>query len=95
MASEQHKDELGVSYVVIDGIEGRMARVELPDGRTEDWRLSSLPGGVQEGDVIRIDVQAGDVDIEIDHAETARRHAQGQRQLDALNAAVPDGDINL
>lgn len=84
-----------MSYVVIDGIEGHLARVELPGGGTEDWRLSSLPKGIKEGDVIRIDVQGGDVDIEIDHEETDRRHAQGQRQLDALNAAVPDGDINL
>lgn len=95
MASKQDKDDLGVSYVVIDGIEGHLARVELPDGGTEDWRLSSLPKGVKEGDVIRIDVQGGDVDIKIDHEETDRRHAQGQRQLDALNAATPDGDINL
>ncbi|MBB6015966.1 DUF3006 domain-containing protein [Deinococcus radiopugnans] len=91
----EEREELGVSYVVVDGIEGRMARVELPDGGTEDWRLASLPSGVQEGDVIRIDVQAGDVEIKIDHEETDRRHALGQRQLDALNAGTPDGDINL
>ncbi|QFP78567.1 DUF3006 domain-containing protein [Deinococcus sp. AJ005] len=94
MASEQH-EELGISHVTIDGIEGQVVRVELPDGTTQDWRLSSLPKGVREGDVIRIDVQGGDVDIEIDHEETDRRLALGQRQLDSLNAKAPDGDIDL
>ncbi|OLV16874.1 DUF3006 domain-containing protein [Deinococcus marmoris] len=95
MASEQQHEELGISHVIIDGIEGKVARVELPDGTTEDWRLSSLPKGIKEGDVIQIDVQGGDVDIEIDHDETDRRHALGQRQLDSLNAKAPDGDIDL
>ncbi|CAM3517419.1 DUF3006 domain-containing protein [Deinococcus saxicola] len=94
MASEQH-EELGISHITIDGIEGQMARVELPDGTTQDWRLSSLPKGVREGDVIKIDVQGGDVDIEIDHEETDRRLALGQRQLDRLNAKAPDGDLDL
>lgn len=95
MASEQQHEELGINRVTIDGIEGQMARVELPDGTTEDWRLASLPRGVKEGDVVRIDVQGGDVNLEIDHEETDRRHALGQRQLDSLNAAAPDGDIDL
>ncbi|CAM3440537.1 DUF3006 domain-containing protein [Deinococcus saxicola] len=95
MASEQQHEELGISHVTIDGIEGQVARVELPDGTTEDWRLASLPRGVKEGDVIRIDVQGGDVDTQIDHEETDRRHALGQRQLDSLNAATSDGDIDL
>jgi len=92
--AEKH-GELGVSYVVIDGIEGHLARVELPDGTTEDWRLSSLPKGVREGDVVRIDGQGGDVEMEIDHQETDRRHALGQRQLDHLNAQAPEGDLDL
>ncbi|WP_241899790.1 hypothetical protein [Deinococcus sp. UR1] len=31
------------SFVMVDGLEGRLARVELPDGTTEDWPLASLP----------------------------------------------------
>ena len=50
--AEEHEDP-GVSHVTVDGIEGKLARVELPDGTTEDWRLSSLPKGVKEGDVVR------------------------------------------
>ncbi|GGM20143.1 DUF3006 domain-containing protein [Deinococcus aerophilus] len=88
-------EELGICYVVVDGIEGTLARVELPDGTTEDWRLAGLPRGVKEGDVVRIDVQGGDVEMEIDHEQTDRRHALGQRQLDALNAGGPDGEIDL
>ncbi|MFK7603797.1 DUF3006 domain-containing protein [Deinococcus sp. SM5_A1] len=93
MASEQH-EALGISHVTIDGIEGKLARVELPDGTTQDWRLSSLPKGIKEGDVIRIDVQGGDMDIEIDHEETDRRLALGQRQLNRLNAQAPEGDLD-
>lgn len=92
---EQEHDGLGTMHVTVDGIEGDVARVELPDGRTVDWRLAGLPGGVKEGDVIRIHEAGGDVDLEIDHEETDRRHALGQRRLDALNADAPDGDINL
>ncbi|WP_052195343.1 DUF3006 domain-containing protein [Deinococcus radiopugnans] len=92
--AEPH-EELGTIHVTIDGIEGQMARVELPDGTTEDWRLASLPKGVREGDVVRIDVQGGDVDLEVDHEETDRRHALGQRTLDGLNTGAPDGDLDL
>lgn len=92
--ADEHTD-LGISYITVDGIEGKMARVELPNGTTEDWRLASLPKGVREGDVVRIDVQGGDVDLEVDHEETDRRHALGQRTLDSLNAGAPDGDLDL
>ncbi|CAM3197268.1 DUF3006 domain-containing protein [Deinococcus saxicola] len=95
MAPEQQHEDPGISHITIDGIEEKVARVELPDGTTEDWRLSSLPKGVKEGDVVRIDVQGGDVDLEIDQQETDRRHALGQRQLDSLNAKAPDGDLDL
>lgn len=81
--------------VVVDGIEGQWARVELPDGTTEDWALSSLPKGVKEGDVIRLEVTDGDLDLEIDHEETRRRRQGAQARLDALNGAAPDGEITL
>ncbi|GHG39296.1 hypothetical protein [Deinococcus indicus] len=29
------------SFVTVDGLKGRLARVELPDGTTEDWPLAS------------------------------------------------------
>jgi DnaJ-class molecular chaperone len=83
------------STVVVDGIEGKWARVELPDGTTEDWALSSLPKGVKEGDVIRLEVTDGDLDLEIDHAETKRRRQGAQARLDALNGAASDGEITL
>lgn len=95
MTESQPHEELGVSHVVVDDIEGQYARVELPDGTTEDWSLASLPRGVREGDVIRIDVQGGDVEMEIDHAETERRRTGAQAQLTALNAQAPTGDLDL
>ncbi|MFC4640004.1 DUF3006 domain-containing protein [Deinococcus hohokamensis] len=82
-------------YVTVDGLEGRYARVELPDGTLEDWALASLPGGVKEGDVLRVHVEGGDLDIEIDHVETRRRSTQAQTELTALNQDTPDGEITL
>jgi len=81
--------------VVVDGIEGKWARGELPDGTTEDWLLASLPRGVKEGDVIRLEIMDGDLDLEIDHAETQRRRQGAQARLDNLNQTAPDGEITL
>ncbi len=81
--------------VTVDGIEGKWARVELPDGTTEDWALASLPKGVKEGDVIRLEVTDGELDLEIDHAETKRRRQGAQDRLDTLNQTAPDGEITL
>ncbi|MDV6376390.1 DUF3006 domain-containing protein [Deinococcus arenicola] len=95
MTEPQPPEELGVSRIIVDGIEGKYARVELPDGTTEDWSLANLPRGVKEGDVIHIDVQGGDVEMEVDHAETDRRRTGAQEQLTALNAQAPTGDLDL
>lgn len=83
------------AWWVVDGIEGRLVRVELEDGQTVDLPLSSLPRGVREGDVLQMIEEDGDFTLEIDHAETARRRAGAQAGLDALNQAAPDGEINL
>lgn len=81
--------------LIVDALEGGLARVEREDGHTEDWPLASLPCGVREGDVIRLSVTGGDLEIEIDHAETQRRHTEAQQQLDALNQTAPGGEIDL
>jgi hypothetical protein len=80
---------------VVDGLEGRLARVELEDGQTVDLSLASLPRGVKEGDVLRMQLEGGDFTLEIDPVETARRQAGAQAQLDALNQAAPSGEIDL
>lgn len=43
--------------VVIDAIEGQLARVEFPDGSTRDMPLAELPKGVKEGDVVTLGEQ--------------------------------------
>lgn len=83
------------SFVTVDGLEGRLARVELPDGTTEDWPLASLPPGVKEGDVIRLTVNGGDLEAEIDHAQTRDCLTAAQAGTDALNAGAPTGDVEL
>lgn len=82
-------------HVTVDGIEGKVARVELPDGTTEDWSLASLPKGVKEGDVVRVHVEDGDLEAEVDHAETRRHREKAQAKLDALNREPPVGEITL
>lgn len=81
--------------VIIDGIEGQWARVELPDGTTADWSLASLPADVHEGDVVSLQVEGGDLEIAVDHEATQQRKQQAQQRLDALNAHSPQGEINL
>ena len=89
-------DDPAPSLVTIDGIEGHLARVELPDGTTEDWSLANLPAGVREGDVVRLHVEGGDLEVEIDHVETARRHQGAQAQLNDLNRpSVAGEEIDL
>lgn len=85
----------GPTQIVVDGIEGSVARVELPDGTTADWDLASLPRGVREGDVVRLHVEDGDLEMEVDHQETARRRGEAQTQLDTLNQAKPTGELDL
>jgi len=81
--------------LIVDAIEGRYARVEREDGALEDWSLASLPCGVKEGDIIRLHVDGGDLEMEIDHEATHARRQQAQVQLDSLNAAAPAGNLDL
>lgn len=82
-------------WVTVDHLDGHHALVELPDGSTVPWPLASLPRGVQDGDVVRLTVIGGDLDLEIDRAETEMRRVQAQQALDALNADGPHGDLDL
>ncbi|MFB9991746.1 DUF3006 domain-containing protein [Deinococcus oregonensis] len=89
----------------VDGIEdtptGRMARVELPGGRTVDILLSSLPDGVQEGDILGIQDGPDGAVAHILKEETQTRQAEAQAELDTLNvrgaalAVNADGEITL
>ena len=54
MPRNTHHDFSLAKTVIVDGVEGEYARVELPDGTTEDWHLDGLPEGVQEGDIVRV-----------------------------------------
>ena len=99
MARHKRKSKLPVSpaeplptgRLIVDGLEGDLARVELPGGGTQDVLLSQLPHGLKEGDALLV-TEAG---VVIDHAETQRRREGAQAQLDALNAHAPSGEIDL
>ena len=95
MSKRTKHDFTHARTVTIDGIEGDYARVELPDGTTEDWRLDGLPEGVQEGDIVKVHAAEGTFQMQIDHEETSLRRAQAQHHLDALNAAPTTGEIDL
>ncbi|GAA3836737.1 DUF3006 domain-containing protein [Deinococcus aetherius] len=94
MVPAEEQDTL-TGRVIVDGIEGNLARVELEDGQTEDWPLASLPGNVREGDVLRLHLEGGDLTVEIDHGATRERREAAQAQLDALNGVAPVGEIDL
>ena len=81
--------------VIVDGLEGVRAQVELTDGTVEIWNLSDLPRNVQEGDVVHVHVQDGQRHVQIDRAETRRRTQHAQAELTDLNAGSPDGEVNL
>lgn len=95
MPKRKKEPEARASHVVVDAIEGKYARVELPDGTTEDWSLASLPEDVKEGDVVRVQENGGDFEMEVDHEETTQRRDSAQRQLDAVNGQAPQGEIDL
>ncbi|BDP43327.1 hypothetical protein DAETH_32960 (plasmid) [Deinococcus aetherius] len=81
--------------LTVDALEGHLARVEREDGSLQDWPLTSLPRGVREGDVLRWHVEGRHLTFEIDLEGTRERRQAAQAQLDALNGAVPAGEINL
>lgn len=80
--------------VTVDALEGQVARVELQDGTTVDLGRTSLPKGVQEGDVLRLTVDGGDLKMELDAPITHARQRQAQARLDTLNQPV-QGDVKL
>ncbi|MBZ9753494.1 DUF3006 domain-containing protein [Deinococcus sp. HMF7604] len=90
-----HPSDAQSMYVVIDGLEGDMARVEQPDGTVEDWPVHRLPQGVREGDVLRLEVRGGHSVLQRDHAETRWRRQEAQTKLNALNQTSSDGEVTL
>ncbi len=86
----------------VDGIEetpqGRVARIELPDGKTRDIPLAELPEGLQEGDLLAVEHHPDGLKVTILPEETSAARQQAQSRLDALNAAgatSPDKEITL
>lgn len=95
MSTHTEHDFTKAKAVTVDGIEGEYARVELPDGTTEDWRLDAMPEGVKEGDVVYVRAAEGQFEMRIDHEETRERRQHAQSQLDTLNAESSTEEINL
>lgn len=95
MKDDRPDAPLQTEYVTVDALEGKYARVELPDGTTADWLISTLPKGVKEGDVLAVSGDDSDLHIVIDHTVTRERQQRAQSQLDALNQDAPGGEINL
>lgn len=51
--------EGGLEIVTIVKIQGDLATVRLPDMSEEEWGLTTLPSGIQAGDQVGIEVEAG------------------------------------
>ena len=75
---------------VVDGLEdsprGRLARVELPSGRTRTVPLRELPGGVREGDLLEVRSGVGGLVFRRLDAETQAARREAQSRLEQLNA---------
>ena len=69
-------------------------RPKIEPGLTADWEKASLPEGVKEGDVIRIEGTGEEQHLSLDEHETQQRREQAQAELDALNKR-PQGEIDL
>lgn len=95
---------------VVDGLEdsprGRLARVELPSGRTRTVALRELPDGVREGDLLEVRSGVGGLVFRRLEAETRAARQEAQARLEQLNAGEgrpgqhtlsinSDGEIDL
>ncbi|MDZ7802153.1 MAG: DUF3006 domain-containing protein [Trueperaceae bacterium] len=101
--SQDGPSAAGMSYVVDRIVDGAWAVLEDADGGTTDLPVAWLPAGVQEGDVVRVDVttaaglpdDAGrSVTFRLDRDATERRRADAAAMRDRLRQA-PEGDLDL
>ncbi len=77
--------------LVVDAVEGAVARVELADGRMVDLPLEWLPVGTGEGQVLRVEVvEDGQVRFSVDAGETERRRRENQALLDSITTKPPE-----
>lgn len=80
------------TYIIIDAIEGALARVELPDGRFTDVPRAWLPSGVREGDHVRVQTNGdGHVAFAIDRDATDAARDAAQAAIDAITDEPPEG----
>lgn len=65
---------------IVDRIESGFAVCEGANRTAVDLPLSELPAGIKEGDVIRLEGEA----YQIDREETERRREENRRLLESL-----------
>ncbi len=84
---------------IVDRIEGEVAVVEGEDGKTFDVPLHFLPPNAREGDVLRVEREAGSGPRSwVVTQDTAAREARRERLRDLaeeLREHDPGGDIEL
>jgi Protein of unknown function (DUF3006) len=76
--------------LIVDAIEGDLARVELADGRYIDFPRAWLPEGVREGDHLRVTANEGQVTFTIDREKTEAAREAAKKALDAITDEPPD-----
>ncbi|PYE48372.1 DUF3006 domain-containing protein [Deinococcus yavapaiensis] len=82
------------NFIVIDGFEADLARVEW-EGRLLDLPRAWLPSQAQEGDYLRVHAHDGTVTFTLDVEASKRALSTNQAALNALNAADDGGDVQL
>lgn len=94
-APERYHEPTVTNTLVIDGLEGHLARVEW-DARCLDLPRTWLPHAAAEGDHLSVELTGdGCVRFEVDAVATRRARQAYQAQLDALNASGTGGDVDL
>jgi len=83
----------------VDRLEGEWAVLEVEPGRAMDIPRSTLPEGLEEGDVLKISVsrerESASWTLERDEAATKERRSKIEELREELKRRDPGGDIVL
>jgi hypothetical protein len=83
--------DMSEQTLIVDAVEGDVARVELDGGRMLDLPCGWLPAGVGEGQVLRVEVTGdGQLSFAVDMEETERRRRENQELLDSITSKPPE-----
>jgi Protein of unknown function (DUF3006) len=85
-----------MNHIVLENLEGELARLELPSGELTVVPREWLPTTAREGDHLTTETDGeGLVKFTVDAQATRQALARNQNALEALNANDQGGDLTL